>query len=179
MTEAHKSASLDFGDEGDSSNESHAAASETASETPTEASAKSESAKSEKKESPKPPSPSQRELAADFKDRMDKRRNSKKTKRQAEKPGGKRHKEFAVTIPRKRSRRTTKKPKFPYPLGTIVARDFDGKVFTGKITKLYDDDPKLCQVTYSDGDHEDFDAEQVTYGSALYVRDVGESLKKS
>ena len=176
VAQAHKSAAIDLtrgGDEGDNSN---AAASETASETPTEPSVKSESvksesAKSEKKESPKPASPSQRELALDFKARMENRRNTKKTKRQAEKE---------KSVPKKkRSRRTTRKEKFPYPLGTVIARDFNGEIFTGKISKLYPDDPSICQVTYTDGDKEDFDAEQVTYGSALYVRDCGESLKKS
>ena len=58
---------------------------------------------------------------------------------------------------------------FKYPLDTFVARDFgaDG-IFQGKISKHYSDDDRICQVTYTDGDTEDMDAEQVEYGIKLY-----------
>ena len=58
---------------------------------------------------------------------------------------------------------------FKYPLNTFVARDFgvDG-IFQGKISKHYSDDDRICQVTYTDGDAEDMDAEQIEHGIKLY-----------
>ena len=111
---------------------------------------------------------------------MQKRRNAKKTRRQAEQKNSKRKESESSTVasavPKKRSRRKTvqKKKTFPFKLGTLVARDFDGEMYTGKITKLYPDDPLLCQVTYTDGDQEDFDVDETTYASALHARDCGE-----
>ena len=58
---------------------------------------------------------------------------------------------------------------FKYPLDTFVARDFgDDGIFQGKISKHYSDDDRICQVTYTDGDTEDMDTEQVEYGIKLY-----------
>ena len=81
--------------------------------------------------------------------------------------------------PRKRTKRMSKKAQaeaaataskktFKYPLGTKIARDFDGDVFEGEITKLYPDDEKMAQVTYTDGDKEDLDEEEVQYGIGLF-----------
>ena len=75
------------------------------------------------------------------------------------------------TTPARKSKR--KKKVFKYALGQKVARDFGGKVFAGKISKLYDDDHTMCQVTYTDGDKEDLDTDEVTYGISLYIRDFG------
>ena len=59
---------------------------------------------------------------------------------------------------------------FKYPVDTFVARDFGSAgIFQGKITKHYPDDDSICQVTYTDGDTEDMDAEQVECGIKLYV----------
>ena len=61
---------------------------------------------------------------------------------------------------------------FPYPVGTCVARDFrvDG-MFKGVIHQHYDDDPNICKVRYTDGDHEDMDKEEVSYAIDLYKRE--------
>ena len=47
----------------------------------------------------------------------------------------------------------------------------NGHTHTDEITSLYSDDPILCQVTDTDGDHEDFESDQLTYGTALYLRE--------
>ena len=63
---------------------------------------------------------------------------------------------------------TTPLKTFLYPLGTKVARDFDGQLFVGEISKLYSDEANVCEVTYTDGDKEDMDTEQVEYGTKLH-----------
>lgn len=176
---AHKSCTIDLtGGDGD---DDDVASSETPIE---EIQAKTKSEPKEpKKESPA--KPSKRKLAKDFADRMQKRRNVKKRRKQTEDT----NKQASAVSTRKSPRKTVKKQKspekvqektFPYPLGTLIARDFDGTVFTGKITQLYPDDPTLCQVTYEDGDKEDFDADQASYACELYARDCcGENSEKS
>lgn len=174
---AHKSDTIDLTG-GDDVVDDDANSSETPIEPTAEIQAKSEPGEP-KKESPA--KPSQRELAKAFADRMQKRRNAKKTRRQAEQKNASKRKEsesstVASAVPKKRSRRKTvqKKKNFPFTLGTLVAREFDGEMYTGKITKLYPDDPSLCQVTYTDGDQEDFDVDETTYASALHARDCDE-----
>ena len=55
-------------------------------------------------------------------------------------------------------------------MDTFVARDFGSQViFQGRISKHYPDDDNICQVTYTDGDQEDMDVEQVECGSKLYL----------
>lgn len=92
----------------------------------------------------------------------------------------KRKQSAPATTPKKKSRRTSQRNKkkssptkspVSFPLGTRVARDFNGVVFTGEITKLYPDAPHLCEITYSDGDTEDLEAGQVSYANQLYARD--------
>ena len=61
--------------------------------------------------------------------------------------------------PSKRRRAVAPK-KFPFSIGTNIAKDFGGEVFKGKIDKLYADDPGLCHVLYDDGDGEDLDARE-------------------
>ena len=57
---------------------------------------------------------------------------------------------------------------FPYPLGTWVAVEFgDAGVFSGTVTKLYPGED-LCEVTFSDGDKADYDADQICYATQLY-----------
>ena len=166
-------------------------------------------------------SKNRRQKAADFYDRMHKRRNAKKVRKQAQKAEAsvedevsgeasgeaetvakkkskrgkttKRKQATPAAAPqakptkrkqstpaatkksRRRSQRTKTKSKSPdtvtFPLGTRVARDFDGVVYTGEITKLYPDTPHMCQITYSDGDTEDMEAGQVEYANQLYSRD--------
>jgi hypothetical protein len=78
-------------------------------------------------------------------------------------------------VPRKRSR--ARKPKkrtdvpktFKFTLGTKVARDFGGETFAGEITKLYEDDHTMCEVTYTDGDKEDLDTDELEYGKSLFL----------
>ena len=61
-----------------------------------------------------------------------------------------------------------------FTLGMKVARDFDGEVFIGEITCVYPDDPTMCQITYTDGDTEDMDIDEVTYAQQLYLRDCAD-----
>ena len=101
-------------------------------------------------------------------------------KTKSNKRTSKRKQSAPATTPKKKSRRTSQRNKkkssptkspVSFPLGTRVARDFNGVVFTGEITKLYPDAPHLCEITYSDGDTEDLEAGQVSYASQLYARD--------
>ena len=66
---------------------------------------------------------------------------------------------------------------FPYPLGTWVAVEFgeDG-VFAGTVTKIYPGED-LCEVTFSDGDKEDYDADQICYATQLYKREFDNEPK--
>ena len=58
---------------------------------------------------------------------------------------------------------------FKYPVGTKIARDFgDDGVFEGTITRLYEDDHNVCQVTYTDNDEEDMDVDEIQYAIQLY-----------
>ena len=58
---------------------------------------------------------------------------------------------------------------FPFPVGTFIARDFgDAGIFSGTISTHYPDAPELCEVTYTDGDKEDLDKDQVHYAVALF-----------
>ena len=65
-------------------------------------------------------------------------------------------------------------PAFPYPVGTVIARDFgNAGIFRGQVHTLYPDDTNLCQVRFTDGDREDMDRDQVHYAVQLYVREFG------
>ena len=46
-------------------------------------------------------------------------------------------------------------------------------MFDGEISTLYKDDDNLFEVTYTDGDQEDLDAEEVECGMSLCLRDFG------
>ena len=94
---------------------------------------------------------------------------TKKGKKQATK----RKLSTAAASPKKKRRSQRKKttPKISFQVGTRIARDFDGVLYTGEITKLYPDDPNVCEVTYSDGDTEDLESDQVHYATQLYARD--------
>ena len=59
---------------------------------------------------------------------------------------------------------------FPYPLGTMVAVQFDAGIFVGNITKLYPGEDS-CMVTFTDGDKQDYDAGQIQYAMQLYERE--------
>ena len=172
---AHKSDTIDL-TAADDVVDDDASSCETPIEPTAEIQAKSEPGEP-KKESPTKPRWRQREMAKAFADRMQKRRNAKKTRRQAEQKNTSKRKEsesstVASAVPKKRSRRkTVQKKKVPFKLDTLVTREFDGEMYTVKITKLYPDDPSLCQVTYTDGDQEDFDVDEATYASALHARD--------
>lgn len=120
--------------------------------------------------------------AKDFKSRMDKLRKTRKSRRTkmisrkarglpvAEKTSKKRKPSASVENVSKKKRVTKT---FPFPLGTHVARDFDGEVFEGEITALYSDENTMCEVTYTDGDKEDMDVDEVTYGTQLHVQEFG------
>ena len=61
---------------------------------------------------------------------------------------------------------------FPFPMGTKVAMHFPSHgLFEGEITRLYPEDPDLCQVTYTDGDTQDLDAEETEYAVQLHARE--------
>ena len=60
---------------------------------------------------------------------------------------------------------------FPYPVGTRVAMSFESGVFAGEITQLYDDDPTIAMVTFTDGDKKDLDVEETQYAVELYKQD--------
>ena len=60
--------------------------------------------------------------------------------------------------------------KFPYPVGTWVAFEFPQGFFSGTITKLYANED-LCEVTFTDGDHADYDEEEICYAIQLYERE--------
>ena len=70
--------------------------------------------------------------------------------------------------PTRRTRKSAKKV-FKYSLGTKIARDFgvDG-IFVGSISTLFKNDPSTCRVTYTDGDEEDMDEEEIEYGIQLF-----------
>ena len=70
----------------------------------------------------------------------------------------------SVETTKKKPRKGVKKT-FPFPLDTHVVRDFGGEVFEGEITTLYSDDNTMCEVTHTDGDKEDMDADEVIYGT--------------
>ena len=90
--------------------------------------------------------------------------------------------------PRRTSRRTSQRKmsvskdstkdkdgaKDSFTMGMKVARDFDGEVFAGEITCVYPDDPTTCQITYTDGDTEDMDIDQVSYAMQLYLRECAD-----
>lgn len=61
---------------------------------------------------------------------------------------------------------------FPYALGTWVAVEFDAGLFAGRVTKLYPGEDS-CMVEFTDGDKEDYDAEQIQYAKELYDREFG------
>ena len=45
--------------------------------------------------------------------------------------------------------------------------EFPEGIFAGTITKLFETDG-LCQVTFTDGDKGDYDADEICYASQLY-----------
>ena len=100
----------------------------------------------------------------------DSKKRAKKTKRKQAAPASAPKKKSCRRSQRKKQQSTTKSP-VTFPLGTRVARDFNGVVYTGTITQLYDDTPHLYQITYSDGDKEDLEAGQVDYATQLFERD--------
>ena len=53
-------------------------------------------------------------------------------------------------------------------LGVSMARKFGDDLYDGKVTKVYKDKEGLFEVTYSDGDKEDMDREELTYAIQLY-----------
>lgn len=57
---------------------------------------------------------------------------------------------------------------FPYPVGTWVAVQFGDEFFPGTITKHYPGED-LCEVVFTDGDREDYEADQITYAKQLYA----------
>lgn len=60
--------------------------------------------------------------------------------------------------------------KFPFPVGTWVAFEFDGDLFPGVIGEVFDDD-ELCRVDFADGDKADYDADEIHYATQLYQRE--------
>ena len=98
------------------------------------------------------------------------KKSPKPTKRKQVTPASAPQKKSRTRSQRKKKQSPTKSP-VAFPLGTRVARDFDGVIYTGTITQLYDDTPHLCQVTYSDGDQEDLESGQVDYATQLFTRD--------
>ena len=59
---------------------------------------------------------------------------------------------------------------FPFPVGTRVAFEFDGGVYTGTIKKHYEGED-LCEVQFTDGDKADYDGDEIHYAAQLYQRD--------
>ena len=66
--------------------------------------------------------------------------------------------------------------KFPYPLGTKIARDFgEAGIFWDTIVELYPDDPNLCHIRFTDGDTEDLDVDEVQYAVDLYKQEFDDN----
>lgn len=57
--------------------------------------------------------------------------------------------------------------RFPYSVGTWVAFEFHEGIFAGTITEVFDEDAE-CQVTFTDGDKGDYDADEICYAIQLY-----------
>ena len=57
-----------------------------------------------------------------------------------------------------------------YPVGTWVAFQFGDKTFAGTITKFHESE-NLYHVKFTDGDHADYDGDEIHYAIQLYERD--------
>ena len=147
---------------------------------------KNDKPKAPKSSASKPSAPKQSNASAakEFKARMDNRRNSRKQRKIVARkargpPKSNKRKSPASSAAKPSSAVPTKKPRtrgkkgakksFPFALGTNIARDFEGEVFAGEITKLYPDDHTVCEVTYTDGDKEDMDNDEATFAIDLYA----------
>ena len=65
----------------------------------------------------------------------------------------------------------TKTNEFPFPVGTFVAFQFTSGLFRGKVVHIYPDEKDLCRVEFTDGDHGDYDGDEIHYAVQLYQRE--------
>ena len=72
--------------------------------------------------------------------------------------------------PKKRPRAKRAAATFPFSIGTKIAKRFGDEVFRGQIDKLYPNAPRLCHVTYEDGDHEDLGVRECRKAVRLYLQ---------
>ena len=59
---------------------------------------------------------------------------------------------------------------FPYPLGTMVAVNFNEGTFAGTIIEHYAGEDS-CLVQFTDGDKGEYDAGQIEYATQLYAQE--------
>ena len=66
---------------------------------------------------------------------------------------------------------------FPFPVGTLVAVEFSGVVYEGKITE-HCPEGDSCMVVFTDGDTAEYDADEIEYAAGLHARDFGDNAVK-